>query len=458
MISELGNISMTEVCKEVGQRWKLLVEEEKRKFVLVYEEKKKKYELEKLDHESKMAGMDSVEQSKPSKGKKSRDPLAPKAPLSSYMEFARQERLKVMEELANPDLVEVGRELGRRWKSLTQEEKEIYVNMSKQNRLRYGEEMKTFSRKRVSESCLDTASFSSSSSTVPLHHPPDSNLDPDCTPESLSSPSTLSPPTIPSPPASTPSPPPIEPTPQEEIKLENLGFAMQNKFSWHPALKTGVFARGTRVKVTFFGTGQSATVDKNKWTAFSSRSEARIATPELMKTLSFKNGLEQLKTLHGKIMNSHDHPVTISGIGFTPKMSQRSFRALNKDHLQLEEEENTRQMEKKMRQDALTGYWRCRDCTWRGKYSHKAKAHARDCGQRKRTSRGKTETRKFDCSHADCNMSFVLKKQLLDHYRYALCQNICNMLIWINSFSISMLDILQDITAVLTNFVLIKNT
>ena len=100
------------------------------------------------------------------------------------MEFARQERSKVMKELSSPGLVEVGRELGRRWKSLTQAEKEEYSNMSKQNRLRYKEEMKAFSERAAPGSSSDTGNFSSSSSSVPLHHPNSSNLVPDSTPGS----------------------------------------------------------------------------------------------------------------------------------------------------------------------------------------------------------------------------------------------------------------------------------
>ena len=60
----------------------------------------------------------------------------------------------------------------------------------------------------------------------------------------------------------SPAPPPDKP---DHIKLIDLGFAQQRGFSWHPALKVGLLARGTHVKVTFFGTGQSGTVDNSKW-------------------------------------------------------------------------------------------------------------------------------------------------------------------------------------------------
>ena len=124
-----------------------------------------------------------------------------------------------------------------------------------------------------------------------------------------------------------------------------------------------------------------------------------------------------MKALHEKILSNHDTPVTVSSIAFTPQMNNRRFKTLNKNHLQIEEEENARQMEKKMVKEAMTEYWTCRDCNWRGKYSHKAKAHARDCGQRKRVNKRNIYKNKFDCSYPDCDASFALKSQLLYHYR-----------------------------------------
>ena len=50
---------------------------------------------------------------------KRKDPNAPKMPLSSYLEFSKMERLKIREELGPLSMLEVGRELGTRWNSLT---------------------------------------------------------------------------------------------------------------------------------------------------------------------------------------------------------------------------------------------------------------------------------------------------------------------------------------------------
>ena len=50
--------------------------------------------------------------------KKQKDPLAPKKPIGPYLEFAKEERVKVLAELGSMTIGEVGKELGKRWKNL----------------------------------------------------------------------------------------------------------------------------------------------------------------------------------------------------------------------------------------------------------------------------------------------------------------------------------------------------
>ena len=94
------------------------------------------------------------------------------------------------------------------------------------------------------------------------------------------------------------------------------------------------------------------------------------------------------------------------------------MRSLDKDHLQTEEEENNVQMQKKMFQEVGSRVWRCRDCAWSGLYRHKAKGHARTCGQRKRASKRKYREKKYECSNGECGLAFALRSKLLNHYRY----------------------------------------
>ena len=75
------------------------------------------------------------------KKKARKDPLAPKHPLSSYLEFAVSERPQVLADLGSLSIGEVGKELGRRWKNLAADEKQKYDDKSKENRERFCKEM-----------------------------------------------------------------------------------------------------------------------------------------------------------------------------------------------------------------------------------------------------------------------------------------------------------------------------
>ena len=52
------------------------------------------------------------------KNRKKRDPMAPKRPISAFLEFTRDERPKILAELGPKSFGEVSRELGSRWRSL----------------------------------------------------------------------------------------------------------------------------------------------------------------------------------------------------------------------------------------------------------------------------------------------------------------------------------------------------
>ena len=150
---------------------------------------------------------------------------------------------------------------------------------------------------------------------------------------------------------------------------------------------------------------------------FSKQSEDRIKTPSQMKSLAFKNGLEQMRSLFEKLQSDEGTAITSPGIEFTPQIGGRIFKTLNKDHLQQEEEENMVQMGKKMRKEEGSLLWVCRDCGWKGRYCHRAKAHARSCGQRKKVSTKKSKEKKFQCSNGGCGLSFGLRSHLVRHYR-----------------------------------------
>ena len=324
-----------------------------------------------------------------------------------------------MEDLGSLSIGEVGKELGRRWKDLPKEEKEKFEEKSKDNREKFEVEMGEYKARKKDEntgsegeSLINPQTGSSLLPPASSDHPlQKDNPEPDPISHGHRDP----------PPSNNPDPIPHEhpdPPPSDILKLENLGFAKQKGFSFHPALKTGEIAGGTRIKVTYFGTGQTEIIDASKWHKYSSCVEEKLCTKKLRKDPAFRNGLNQLKGLLSKLQTSKGE-VTSSGITFSANSGERRLRKLNKDNLQHEEEENSRMMKEKIVvNDGSPHKYACRECSWTGKFLHKARGHARTCGTRRRINSKKPKQSKYQCSGEDCNLSFAYLSQLNKHYRY----------------------------------------
>ena len=81
---------------------------------------------------------------KPLKIKKRKDPRIPKRPMTSFMFFCNEFRNQIWE--ANPEfkIGDVAKELGKRWKKLSEQEKEKYSKMNEDDKERYEEEYETY--------------------------------------------------------------------------------------------------------------------------------------------------------------------------------------------------------------------------------------------------------------------------------------------------------------------------
>ena len=78
------------------------------------------------------------------KTKKAKDEAAPKRPISAYIAFSMAERPRVEEELGSRRLVEVGRELGRRWAALDTGARAAFLLEAARDRQRFEEEMRSY--------------------------------------------------------------------------------------------------------------------------------------------------------------------------------------------------------------------------------------------------------------------------------------------------------------------------
>ena len=73
-----------------------------------------------------------------------KDKAAPKGPISAYIAFSMKERPRVEEELGSRRLVEVGKELGRRWAVLDPGARAAFLLQATRDRQRFEEEMRSY--------------------------------------------------------------------------------------------------------------------------------------------------------------------------------------------------------------------------------------------------------------------------------------------------------------------------
>ncbi|KAI8449560.1 high mobility group box domain-containing protein [Phakopsora pachyrhizi] len=78
--------------------------------------------------------------------KKEKDPNAPKRPLSAYMYFSQDWRERIKAENPEVSFGEIGRLLGQKWKSLSDEEKKPYEDMAGRDKKRHEAEKAEYDR------------------------------------------------------------------------------------------------------------------------------------------------------------------------------------------------------------------------------------------------------------------------------------------------------------------------
>lgn len=78
------------------------------------------------------------------KGRKAKDPLAPKKSLSGFMLFSNDHRASIKEGKPDATFGEVGRLVGEAWKSLDVKKKDVYTQLSEDSKKRYLSEIKSY--------------------------------------------------------------------------------------------------------------------------------------------------------------------------------------------------------------------------------------------------------------------------------------------------------------------------
>uniref|UniRef100_A0A7S0WQ82 FACT complex subunit SSRP1 n=1 Tax=Chlamydomonas leiostraca TaxID=1034604 RepID=A0A7S0WQ82_9CHLO len=108
------------------------------------EEEKPKKKKEKKPKKDKAGGDDGEEGGPKKRGRKKKDPNAPKGAISAFMYFSNALRDKVKEENPGIKFGEVGKLMGERWKAATAEDKAPYEAMAREDKARYAKAMAAY--------------------------------------------------------------------------------------------------------------------------------------------------------------------------------------------------------------------------------------------------------------------------------------------------------------------------
>ncbi|KAG2464375.1 HMGB3 protein, partial [Polypterus senegalus] len=117
-------VNFAEFSKKCSVRWKTMSGKEKSKFDDLAKQDKARYDNEMKDYQ-------------PAKGKKKKDPNAPKRPPSGFFIFCSEQRPKIKS--ANPSLSigDVAKKLGEMWNNLNDAAKQPYVNKAAKLKEKY---------------------------------------------------------------------------------------------------------------------------------------------------------------------------------------------------------------------------------------------------------------------------------------------------------------------------------
>lgn len=125
------NVVFAEFSKKCAERWKTMLDKEKRRFHEMAEKDKVRYDSEMSTY------VPSKLEKRGKKRKHIKDPNAPKRSLSAFFWFSNDERSKV--KAINPEygVGDVAKELGRRWAEADHEMKQKYEAMAEKDKARY---------------------------------------------------------------------------------------------------------------------------------------------------------------------------------------------------------------------------------------------------------------------------------------------------------------------------------
>jgi len=76
-----------------------------------------------------------------------KDPDRPKKGKTSYMYFAEDNRTEIREKFPDATMGDISKELGKKWQTLSEKDKEPYIALANKDKERYEEDMEAYKNK-----------------------------------------------------------------------------------------------------------------------------------------------------------------------------------------------------------------------------------------------------------------------------------------------------------------------
>jgi len=127
----------TDVTKKLGEMWNKLSDKDKARYKKLSDKDKVRYEKEMESY----TPPETTEEETTSKRKPKKERTGPKRPLSSYMYFCKEERDRIKEDYPDMKGPDVTKELGVRWKKLSDDDKVPFEELANVDKERYRSEM-----------------------------------------------------------------------------------------------------------------------------------------------------------------------------------------------------------------------------------------------------------------------------------------------------------------------------
>ncbi len=143
VLSEMPGISFTDIGSEIGRRWGELDENEKVEYMQQAEADAARYHKAMQNYDKP-----PVEYIK---GKRRKDPNAPKRAMSAYLYYCDEFRQMVRSENPSKSIAEVAKILGEMWRALPEDQKTPYREKAAKDRARYMKIMESYRQKKAEQ-------------------------------------------------------------------------------------------------------------------------------------------------------------------------------------------------------------------------------------------------------------------------------------------------------------------